>query len=207
MKPAVRLIDTSGAGSTASTQKILVRGAGPAAVADASILLLRHQRAGDETPAAPVRHRSALTVGVLARVDELGAIDSTGEGMELAERASAEWATRAEVRRRCSVVVPVAGLLAAGAASLTDAQYQALRRLAIRNQPVRRTLRSGHGCPSCRLRARNRWRAARGGDRPCSTRTRCCARRRAHTPPTSTESLRGPATQRTPPKARRTATY
>ncbi len=129
MKPAVRLIDTSGAGSTANTQKILVRGAGPAAVADASILLLRHQRAGDETPAAPVRHRSALTVGVLARVDELGAIDSTGEGMELAERASAEWATRAEVRRRCSVVVPVAGLLAAGAASLTDAQYQALRRL------------------------------------------------------------------------------
>ena len=66
---------------------------------------------------------------MLARVDELGAVGSTGEGMELAERAAAEWATRPEVRRRCSVVVPVAGLLAAAAANLTDAEYQALRQL------------------------------------------------------------------------------
>jgi signal transduction histidine kinase len=127
--PAVRLIDTSGAGQTASTQKILVHGAGPAALADASILLLRHRRVDGSAPGEPPRHRSALTIGVLARVDELGAVGSTGEGMELAERAAAEWATRPEVRRRCSVVVPVAGLLAAAAANLTDAQYQALRRL------------------------------------------------------------------------------
>ena len=125
----MRLIDTSGAGQTASTQKILVHGAGPAALADASILLLRHRRVDGSAPGEPPRHRSALTIGVLARVDELGAVGSTGEGMELAERAAAEWATRPEVRRRCSVVVPVAGLLAAAAANLTDAQYQALRRL------------------------------------------------------------------------------
>ena len=128
-KPTVRLIDTSGTGSTASTQKILVHGAGPAALADASVLLLRNRRIEEWAPGEPPRHRSALTVGVLARVDELGAVGSTGEGMELAERAAAEWATRPEVRRRCSIVVPVAGLLAAAAASLTDADYHALRQL------------------------------------------------------------------------------
>jgi signal transduction histidine kinase len=128
-RPSVRLIDTSGAGTTASTQKILVHGAGPSALADASVLLLRHRRVDEPTPGEPPRHRSALTIGVLARVDELGAVGSSGEGMELAERAAAEWATRPEVRRRCSVVVPVAGLLAAAAATLTEAEYQALRQL------------------------------------------------------------------------------
>ena len=128
-QPSVRLIDTSGAGNTASTQKILVHGAGPSALAEASVLLLRHRRVDEPTPGEPPRHRSALTIGVLARVDELGAVGSSGEGMELAERAAAEWATRPEVRRRCSVVVPVAGLLAAAAANLTDAEYQALRQL------------------------------------------------------------------------------
>ena len=128
-RPTVRLIDTSGAGTTASTQKILVHGAGPTAVTDASVLLLRDPRAAGGAPGEPPRHRSGLTIGVLARVDELGAVGVTGEGMELAERAAAEWATRPEVRRRCSVVVPVAGRLAAAAATLTDAQYQALRRL------------------------------------------------------------------------------
>jgi hypothetical protein len=91
--PAVRLIDTSGAGQTASTQKILVHGAGPAALADASILLLRHRRVDGSAPGEPPRHRSALTIGVLARVDELGAVGSTGEGMELAERAAASAGT------------------------------------------------------------------------------------------------------------------
>ena len=79
-QPTVRLIDTSGAGHTASTQKILVHGAGPAALADASVLLLRHRRVEGSAPGEPPRHRSALTIGVLARVDELGAVGSTGRG-------------------------------------------------------------------------------------------------------------------------------
>ena len=91
------------------------------------MVLLRHRRIEDVTRGEPFRHRSALTIGVLARVDELGAVGPTGEGMELAERVASEWAGRPEVRRRCSVVVPVAGLLARSAAALTEAQYQALR--------------------------------------------------------------------------------
>jgi signal transduction histidine kinase len=127
--PTIRLIDTSGSGSTAATQKILVHAAGRSAVADASVVLLRHRRVEDVPAARPIQHSPALTVGVLARVDELGAVGPTGEGMELAERAATEWATRPEVRRRCPVVVPVAGLLAQAAAHLTEEQYQALRRL------------------------------------------------------------------------------
>ena len=128
-KPAARLIDISGTGTTADTQRILVHAAGPSAVADASVLLLRHRRLEDAAPDERVRHPPSLTIGVLARVDELGAVGSTGEGMELAERAAAEWATRPEVRNRTPVVVPVAGLLARAAAALTDAQYQALCQL------------------------------------------------------------------------------
>ena len=128
-RPSARLLDTSGAGLTAATQKVLVYAAGAAAIADASVQLLRHRRMEDVAPDEPIRHPAALTVGVLARVDELGAVGATGEGMELAERAAAEWATRPEVRRRCPVVVPVAGLLAQAAANLTDLQYQQLSRL------------------------------------------------------------------------------
>ncbi len=106
------------------------RMAGDADMADASVLLLSH--GGACPPDDRVHRPSALTVGVLARVDELGALEPTGEGMAPAERAAAEWAARPEVRRRCSVVVPVAGLLAHAAATLTNAEFEALRRLAAR---------------------------------------------------------------------------
>jgi signal transduction histidine kinase len=128
-QPAVHLIDLSGTRPTATAQKIVQHGPGPAG-ADASILLLIRHR-GDTMPADRAERRSALTVGVLARVDELGAVEPGGEGMALAERAAAELAVRPEVRRRCPVVVPVAGLLAHAAATLTDAEFATLRGLSV----------------------------------------------------------------------------
>jgi hypothetical protein len=128
-QPAVHLIDLSGTRPTATAQKIVRHGPGPAG-ADASILLLIRHR-GDTMPADRAERRSALTVGVLARVDELGAVEPGGEGMALAERAAAELAVRPEVRRRCPVVVPVAGLLAHAAATLTDAEFATLRGLGV----------------------------------------------------------------------------
>ena len=128
--PTVRLIDTSGAGHTASTQKILVHGAGPAALADASVLLLRHRRVEGSAPGEPPRHRSALTIGVLARVDELGAVGSTGRGHG-AGRAGGRGVGRPGPR--CAAAARSwcrwPGCSRAAAANLTDAQYQALRRL------------------------------------------------------------------------------
>jgi signal transduction histidine kinase len=143
VRTSVKVIDMSGSGSTAATQKILVHAAGRSAVADASVVLLRHRRVEDAGPDQPIRHHPALTIGVLARVDELGAVGLSGEGMELAERAASEWATRPEVRRRCPVVVPVAGLLAQAAAALTEDQYQALRRMEERQPAPLATVPAG----------------------------------------------------------------
>jgi signal transduction histidine kinase len=94
-----------------------------APLADAFVLLLR--RPHDEDGALPVLPdgsdppRPALAIGVLARADEIAGADET----------AADWGSSLEVRSLCHVVVPVAGLLARAAATLSDAEYRTLQEI------------------------------------------------------------------------------
>ncbi|GAA1266206.1 hypothetical protein GCM10009609_31720 [Pseudonocardia aurantiaca] len=100
--------------------------------ADAFVVLLRHRRPDDAALFSRLLvgaggHRPPPAVGVLARADEAVGTALTDPGV--AERAAAECGARADVRRICPVVVPVAGLLARAAAATREADYAALARL------------------------------------------------------------------------------
>ncbi|MBV9920617.1 MAG: hypothetical protein JOY78_07170 [Pseudonocardia sp.] len=116
--------------------------AGPSVVDGvAPIMLLSYVGTGEIPPDDPLAMQPALTIGVLARIDEMGAIDPTGSGMAIARRMAAMY-TPADVRGRCAVVVPVAGQLARTAATLTEDDLDVLRAIARRSgttpQPPRR---------------------------------------------------------------------
>ena len=142
--PLARLIDVPGLGTVSPTatqraQDLLVTDGALGPAADGYVLLLRHGHLEDVELLSVlhrgvVRHRPALAIGVLARVDELLTAEDSGEeppaanpiGLELAERAAVEWGARPDVRRLCQVVVPVAGLLARAAGTTTDADHREL---------------------------------------------------------------------------------
>ena len=102
--------------------------------ADAVIYLLRHLHAGDveflrafhDTEVS--RPSPVNAIGVLSRADEIavGRLDS----MASARRIAARLGTDSNVRRLVQSVVPVAGLLAETAVTLTETEVAQLRRVA-----------------------------------------------------------------------------
>lgn len=102
--------------------------------ADAVLYLMKHLHAQDldflrafqDTEVA--RPNPVNAIGVLSRADEIGAgrLDS----MASARRIAGRLATDPTVRRVAQTVVPVAGLLAETAVTLTETEVQQLRRIA-----------------------------------------------------------------------------
>jgi signal transduction histidine kinase len=101
----------------------------------APIMLLSYVGTDEISPDDPLAVQPALAIGVLARIDEMGAIDPTGNGMAIARRMAGMY-TPSDVRGRCAVVVPVAGQLARAAAALNDADLDVLRTVARRAGPT-----------------------------------------------------------------------
>lgn len=134
---AMTLIDTPGIGSTSRAGAATVAALAPEGAAerpaDAVLYLMRHLHGedvsfleafhDDTARAAPVN-----AIGVLSRADEIGAgrLDAMGAAGRIADRYRAD----PGVRRLCQTVVPVAGLVAQAAVTLTERDVDALRRLA-----------------------------------------------------------------------------
>ncbi|MBG0564138.1 dynamin family protein [Actinoplanes aureus] len=139
----VTLIDTPGIGSLSEqnaqhTWDLLVP-EDEETPADAVVYLLRHLHAGDieflrafhDTEVS--RPSPVNAIGVLSRADEIGVgrLDSMASARRIATRLG----TDANVRRLVQSVVPVAGLLAETAVTLTEVEVAQLRRVA--DLPVR----------------------------------------------------------------------
>jgi hypothetical protein len=134
------LVDTPGLegrfapGGERSLRLLGYEGDGSAEV-DAVIYLMSHVHRSDVEFLDAFRDRSlgdttpVNAVAVLSRVDEIGA--GRRDAMESATIIAAHYAADERVRAVCSTVVPVAGLIAATAASLTGDEMSALRRLAL----------------------------------------------------------------------------
>jgi hypothetical protein len=132
------LIDTPGLASLSvdvseRTRDLLAVDADGPAEADAVIYLMRHLHTDDasflESFHDDVGRASPINaIGVISRADEVGVgrLDS----MESARRIAARYRHEPTVRRLCQTVVPVAGLLAQAAVTLTEHEYRALARLA-----------------------------------------------------------------------------
>lgn len=135
------LVDTPGLGSLSEqlasrAQDWLVSGEDDEAPADAVLYLMKHLHSTDldfltafhDADAAPPNPVNAI--GVLSRADEIGAgrLDAMASARRIATRLSAD----PSVRRLVQTVVPVAGLLAETAATLTEDEVGHLRRLAER---------------------------------------------------------------------------
>nr|NLI50080.1 GTP-binding protein [Propionibacterium sp.] len=143
------LIDTPGIGSLtreASQRTLdLVRTEGGTAGVDALVYLMRHRHAADlellhgfhaDTRTSALKDDAALNViGVLSRADELGeqGIDAMLRAQELADT----YARDPEVRQLCRGVLPVAGLLAQGAQTMTHDDFIAVLRFAELPKPRR----------------------------------------------------------------------
>lgn len=135
---SVTLIDTPGIGSlseqtTRRTWGLLVPD-DEETPADAVVYLLRHLHANDieflrafhDTEVS--RPSPVNAIGVLSRADEIGAgrLDSMASARRIAARLGGD----ANVRRLVQSVVPVAGLLAETAVTLTETEVAQLRRIA-----------------------------------------------------------------------------
>lgn len=133
------LIDTPGLASISSevsarTQRFLGEEASQPAAADAVLYLLRHLHSSDVRfldafhDGGVGRGTPVNAVGVLSRADEVGS--GRLDAMDVAARVAARYQADAQVRRLCSAVVPVAGLLAQAGATLTEAEFRAIATLA-----------------------------------------------------------------------------
>jgi energy-coupling factor transporter ATP-binding protein EcfA2 len=132
------LIDTPGIGSlseqVARRTWELLAADDEETPADAVLYLMRHLHAGDleflrafhDTEVSQPNPVNA--VGVLSRADEIGV--GRLDAMASARRIAARMAVDPNVRRVVQTVVPVAGLLAETAATLTEAEVAQLRRVA-----------------------------------------------------------------------------
>lgn len=102
--------------------------------ADAVLYLMRHLHAGDleflqafhDTEVS--RPNPVNAIGVLSRADEIGV--GRLDAMASARRIAARLATEPSVRRVVQTVVPVAGLLAETAVTVTETEVAQLRRIA-----------------------------------------------------------------------------
>ncbi|MEU4155364.1 dynamin family protein [Actinoplanes sp. NPDC026670] len=132
------LIDTPGIGSLSDqnsrhTWDLLVPD-DEETPADAVVYLLRHLHPGDieflrafhDTEVS--RPSPVNAIGVLSRADEIGA--GRPDSMASARRIAARLGTDANVRRLVQSVVPVAGLLAETAVTLTEIEVAQLRKVA-----------------------------------------------------------------------------
>lgn len=133
------LIDTPGLASISSdvssrTYTALAPDDDRPAVADAVLYLLRHTHPSDirfleafhgdgTTHGTPMN-----AVGVLSRADEIGS--ARLDALEVAERVARRYREDVRLRRMCPLVVPVAGLLAFGGSTLSQAEFRALSALA-----------------------------------------------------------------------------
>lgn len=129
------LIDTPGIGSlTESVSRrawVFLAAEDEETPADAVLYLMKHLHAQDveflrafhDTEVSSPNPINAI--GVLSRADEIGVgrIDSMASARRIANRL----ANDAKVRRLVQTVVPIAGLLAETAASLTEAEFRALK--------------------------------------------------------------------------------
>ncbi len=134
----VTLIDTPGIGSLSEQNarrswELLVP-QDEETPADAVVYLMRHLHAGDVEflrafhDAEVSRPSPVNAIAVLSRADEIGAgrIDSMASARRIATRLSND----PNVRRLVQTVVPVAGLLAETAVTLTEVEVAQLRRIA-----------------------------------------------------------------------------
>jgi hypothetical protein len=131
------LIDTPGRRSnttdTSDRPVVIVDDATGQQPADAVIYLLRHIDRRDKRFLTElhddefVRPTPLNTIGVLSRADELSAGDPAA--MQLAAKVAERYGQQPLVRSLCSTIVPVAGLLAETAATLTHTEFQHLRTL------------------------------------------------------------------------------
>ena len=135
---AMTLIDTPGLGSIneeiSARSRVLLTPEGPSGSgADAVVYLMRHMHT-DDVDFLEAFHdtegqgRPVNTIGVLARADEVG--HARPDALDSAARIAERYAADPRVRRLCHTVVPVAGLLAACGATLLQAEYGVLVRLA-----------------------------------------------------------------------------
>jgi hypothetical protein len=134
----VTLIDTPGIGSLseANAQRSwdLLVPQDEETPADAVVYLMRHLHAGDVEflrafhDAEVSRPSPVNAIAVLSRADEIGAgrIDSMASARRIAARLSDD----PNVRRLVQTVVPVAGLLAETAVTVTEVEVAQLRRIA-----------------------------------------------------------------------------
>lgn len=148
---ALTLIDTPGIaslsrGTSARTLSFLAPSEddGEETPADAVLYLLRHLHEADVAvleafhdddlaQATPVN-----AIGILSRADEVGA--GRLDAMHSARAIAARYRRDPRLRRLCQTVVPVAGLVAEAAATLTEDEYRALARLAEAPRPERDAL-------------------------------------------------------------------
>ena len=235
------LIDTPGLGSvnedgSASTRRFLAiddDGDDGPSDADAVIYLMRHLHQSDlgfleafhdgsVASASPVN-----TIAVLSRADEVGSCRP--EAMQTARRIATRYRSDPRVRRLSQTVVPVSGLLAQAATTLTEAEYRALAALGRaapgrgrRADADRRPLRRRRGEPGHPDRARGApgplrpvRRAHLGppdphGRRRVGDRARCpaprCQRDRGPAPAADVAVRPAPRRPQGPRRARRPAT-
>lgn len=131
------LIDTPGLASlseevSASSTDALVPH-GSASEVDAVVYLLRHLHASDAEFLSAFKEQQgmtngpATTLGVLSRADEVGSgrLDAMLGAAKVADR----YRNDPLVRALCIDVVPVAGLMAEGARTMRQAEFEALREL------------------------------------------------------------------------------
>jgi hypothetical protein len=132
------LIDTPGVGSISGfgqrTFEFLAPEDERGTAADAVLYLTPHLHASDvrfleafhddtSARATPVN-----AIGVLSRADEIGG--GRPESLRSAARVAERYAREPSLRRLCQTVVPVAGLLAAAATSLTEEDFRTFHRVA-----------------------------------------------------------------------------
>lgn len=133
----VTLIDTPGLGSIttaasdATRRFLALDGDAEDGEADAVVYLMRHLHRSDLDFLEAFHERGYATptpinaVAVLSRADEVGAcrIDSMQSARRIAERMR----TDPRLAQLCQTIVPVAGLVAQAAVTLTESQYRNLR--------------------------------------------------------------------------------
>jgi hypothetical protein len=133
------LIDTPGIGSLSEqvsrrAWELLTADDEVETPADAVLYLMRHLHVGDVEflrafhDVEVSRPNPVNAIGVLSRADEIGV--GRVDAMSSARRIAGRMATDANVRRVVQTVVPVAGLLAETAVTLTETEVAELRRIA-----------------------------------------------------------------------------
>ena len=133
------LIDTPGIASISTdvslrTHRVMTAEEGHPPVADAVMYLLRHTHSSDVRflesfhDDEVARGTPVNTVGVLSRADEIGS--SRVDAMQVADRIARRYQAEPRLHRLCPIVIPVNGLLGHAAATLREAEYADLVRIA-----------------------------------------------------------------------------